>query len=128
MSETRRIPIDSAARLFTVNQDGRRLPQGKRLTKRDAAGSFVRVLPEAEATDLELEGLTERLKEQGAAAVRVMPRAAADALQLGAESSAKVLELEPPRELLARLVAESSSEHKEELAALIEELADREGL
>jgi L-alanine-DL-glutamate epimerase-like enolase superfamily enzyme len=124
-SGLQRVPVD-AAKLFTVDEDGV-LDSQRMLTAADCKGAFIRVLPSATASDELVAGNAEQWKQWGAAAVRVMPRAQADELRLAQEPA--VLEALPPtRQLVLDLIERSTSQRKPQLRALVEELADAEGL
>jgi len=98
------------------------------------AGAFVRIRPSAVATDSQLRKLKKGLLDAGAKAVRLMPKPPADQLQLSAgaqlvEQMTAGNDATPPvRELMAQLVAASTSRHKAQLGALLVRLADEEGL
>ena len=95
-------------------------------------GAIVRVMPSANATDIELETLKRDLQLQGVAAVRVMPRAAGRKLaviDLGAIAVDDLgASIQTPRELVLSMVAASTSKRKPALTALIEGFADSEGI
>jgi hypothetical protein len=95
-------------------------------------GAIVRVMPSANATDAQLETLKRDLRQQGVAAVRVMPRAASHALKVEDLGTVALDDagnaMQTPRELVLAMVDASTSKHKPELRALIESFADAEGV
>lgn len=126
--KTTRHPVD-ARWLFTVNEHG---PSVEDVAQGQLKGAIVRVMPTANATDIELETLTRDLYEGGAAAVRIMPRAAGHALKVD-DLSVMAFDdagaaIQTPRELVLAMVNASSSKRKPELRALIERIADAEGI
>ena len=120
-----RVDLETA-RLVTIDEHASNLEQ--------YAGAFVRIRPTASATDAAIKGLKKALLEAGAVAVRTMPRPPGDALQLSgpAELMEQIMnetDTAPPvREMLAKLVEQSTSKHKERLGELLTRLADEEGL
>jgi hypothetical protein len=126
--KSRRHPID-ARRLLTVDEHG---PTIDIAAQGWLKGAIVRVMPSANATDIELETLKRDLAEAGVAAVRVMPRAAGRKLAVADLGAIAVddqgVAIQTPRELVRDMVALSSSKRKAELTALIERLADAEGI
>lgn len=119
-----RKPISSAG-LVTVDESAK--------PGQWCAGVFVRIKPTAAATDEQLKALKKGLQAAGATAVRIMPRPPSDKLQLSkgaqAVSDLMVNDAVPQvRDLMASLVAASTSKRKAELTALLERLADEEGL
>lgn len=97
-------------------------------------GCFVRVRPTSLATDVRLKSFKLDLEKAGAKAVRMMPKPPCDHVRVGsAAATVKGLmgvddSIPPVRELVEALVTRSTSSRKPELSALLNKLADEEGL
>lgn len=128
--QVRRYHIDTAE-LVTLD-DANSAWQGTDIA--DLEGKFVRLKPAAETTDSSIRAMKKAVLDAGALAARVMPKPPSDKLQLSA--GAQLVEqiaagsdtIPSVRELMAQLVAASTSRYKSDLETLLGRLADEEGL
>lgn len=100
-----------------------------------ATGHFVRLRPEAETSDAEIQAARKRLLSDGARAVRVMarpPKAAVMLTKTATVVQASIKQsggaMPPVRELMRTLVEASGSKRKAAVIEYLEQLAERERL
>lgn len=96
----------------------------------DIEGAIVRVYPSADLSDSLIDHWKATLRERGAVAVRVMPRAKADRVVV--EGAAAIANpaggLASIRQTVEAMVDEANTIDREALRALVGSILDKEGL